>query len=112
MLPRMFQGEKPAIPELPKTKAELHELLKQDFVNLSESATIDAFTGGEWHPGSVALSVLKRQCPFCQCVFTASRKQGCFSHDITPHNCPNCQFPSSVSNAILALIKEERENKQ
>ncbi|HDZ54644.1 MAG TPA: hypothetical protein ENI19_03180 [Candidatus Nealsonbacteria bacterium] len=102
----MLDSVKPAIPELPKNRAELNDLLKKDFTILNESAAVDAYTGGEYHPGGVALSILQRQCPYCQFVFTASRREGCFSSNIIPHDCPNCHFPGNVLNAILAPIKE------
>jgi len=97
---------KPKIPELPKTITKLEELLKQDFNILETSDPVSATHGGKWQPGDIALTIQKRECPFCKMKFQASFKQGCFSHNVTPFACPNCKFPFNVYSALMRKTEE------
>ena len=93
--------EKPPIPELPKTIKELEALRHRGFRDLWESNPVDERTGGEYHPGGVAMTIVERECPFCSMKFQAVRKCGCFMHVISPNSCPNCSYPNNVLFALI-----------
>ena len=99
--------EKPSIPELPKTYEELNKLLEKKIKILSETSPVDE-RGGEYHPGGVAVTDLEMECPFCKMKFAGVRHSGCFSHDIDPSVCPNCNFPMNIMKALDLHSKEKK----
>lgn len=98
--------EKTPIPELPKTIEELNDLLRKDLKVLEESEPVSAF-GGEYHPGGLALTNVELECPFCGMKFKAVRRSGCFLSDLSPNDCPNCNFPRNVLQATMSLLEKK-----
>ena len=99
-----------SVPELPKNVKELEELLRKKFEILEKSSPISDTTSGEYHPGDVAIILVKKKCPFCGMIFDVVVKRGCFGSEENPHNCPNCYFPNNVIEALVKK-KEQKTNK-
>lgn len=106
--------KKPSIPEFPKTIEGLENLLNKKFKILWESDPVSATTGGEYHPGDIALTNVKKECPFCGMQFDAIRKRGCFGGSELPSACPNCNFPNNVFNVWINLmnLRKKAEKKK
>lgn len=92
---------KPVIPKLPEDEKELSDLLDRNFEVLYESRAVSEH-GGEYRPGGVAITDLTLKCPFCGMEFNATRRSGCFMHNISPDTCPNCNFPKNVLDAAIS----------
>lgn len=85
------------IPELPETTKELEDLLKKRFKVLKESKPVVAH-GKERRYGSITITNLTAECPFCGMQFEATRRNDCST--IIPNTCPNCDFPVNVIYAL------------
>lgn len=99
------EQKKPKIPKLPKSLKALEKLAKNKFIVLSESGPVAADGRGPYHPGGVAVSNVDLQCPFCGMKFKAVQKSGCFSYNLSPDTCPNCNFPVNVLKAGVDAAK-------
>jgi hypothetical protein len=95
----LSRERKPA-PKLPNDLAALNKLANRHFTLVERKQNEGEGHGGE----SVCWMVVK--CPLCGFHFDAVERSGCFHSSMTPENCPNCNFPKSLLNAVYAQVNK------
>ena len=92
------------IPKLPETLEECEALLKKHF-ELVKNEGMETTQGGGYGTGGESASKLVIRCPFCGFEFDAIERAGCFHAELTPSDCPNCQFPHSIINQTYKITR-------
>jgi hypothetical protein len=97
--PIVTKREEP--PPIPEDIEKLEEIVNKDF-EIIERERPEIF-------GTDLECAIKLRCPFCKSEFTGHESSGCFHHVILPMNCPVCEFPSNIMQALIEQRKKTKK---